>query len=106
MRSLSRITAAVTLFFYGYAICVPAWADSISSSAAAGNKAAQDAMNSWSAPTASSSEITFGSGGQKQTINLSELFPGVSDTTGSGDLKNLYGNDEGTLSAGSTANTS
>ncbi|TCV62826.1 conjugal transfer protein TraN [Pseudomonas fluorescens] len=106
MRSLSRITAAVTLFFYGYAICVPAWADSISSSAADGNKAAQDAMNSWSAPTASSSEITFGSGGQKQTINLSELFPGVSDTSGSGDLKNLYGNDEGTLSAGSSANTS
>lgn len=105
MGSICRVTAAVTLFFYGYAICFPAWADSITTSATDGNTAAKDAMNAWSPPTASSSAITYGSGDNKQSINLSELFPGVTDTSATGDLKSLYGDDDGTLSAGAKANT-
>lgn len=105
MTTAGRVTAAATLLFYTYSCFLPAWADNIAASASAGNAAAQDAMSAWTPPSVSGTAISYGSGSDKQSINISELFPGAGQSDGASDLSNLYGDDKGTLSAGSKANT-
>lgn len=105
MTTAGRVTAAATLLFYTYSCFLPAWADNIAASASAGNAAAQEAMSAWSPPSVSGSSISYGAGGEKQSINISELFPGAGQSDGASDLSNLYGDDHGTLSAGASANT-
>lgn len=105
MNMAGRTTAALTLLFYTYSSFLPAWADNIAASASSGNATAQEAMSAWTPPSVSDTAITYGSGADKQSINLSELFPGAGQNTGNEDLTNLYGDDQGTLSAGTKANT-
>ena len=105
MTTAGRVTAAATLLFYTYSVFLPAWADNIATSASAGNAAAQEAMSAWSPPSVSGNSISYGSGADTQSINISELFPGAGSSGGASDLSNLYGDDNGTLSAGASANT-
>lgn len=100
----ARVVAAITLFFYAYACPVMAWADSVTASAATGTATAKEALNAWSPPSASSTEITFGSDAAKQSISISELFPGVTDSSNTSALSNIYGDDKATMAAGSDAN--
>ncbi|HDU2624863.1 TPA: conjugal transfer protein TraN [Pseudomonas aeruginosa] len=99
------IAAAVTLFFYSYSIMLPAWADTVTNSAAEGNAAAAEALRNFSTPSVSDGSIIFGGAGEQQNISLNELFPGIGAGESKEDLENLYGDDHETLSVGGAANT-
>ncbi|KSQ21527.1 hypothetical protein APB26_31560 [Pseudomonas aeruginosa] len=101
---IKPLVAAATLFFYVYGSLLPAWADTISQSAADGNAAASEALNNFSTPSVSDGSIIFGSGDAQQNIQISDLFPGVSTGESQEQLEDLYGNDKETLSVGSSAN--
>ncbi len=94
------IAAAVTLFFYSYSIMLPAWADTVTNSAAEGNAAAAEALRNFSTPSVSDGSIIFGGAGEQQNISLNELFPGIGAGESKEDLENLYGDDHETLSVG------
>jgi hypothetical protein len=76
---MRKILASVTLFFYCYANLLPAWADVITQSAAEGNKAAMNAMETFQKPTLKDGEILFGNGGVNSSIKVQDLFPGALD---------------------------
>lgn len=76
MFKLKPIVSAATLFFYFYSSLLPAWADAVSSSAAQGNAAANEALQNFSVPNVSDGKIIFGDSGSAQEIKLSDLFPG------------------------------
>lgn len=103
MNAFLRVTSAITLFFYLNATTFPAWADAVSDSAKQGNAFAKEAMSAFQAPSVTDSAIVFGSGAEASSINLSDVFPGASSTNAP-DLEQLYGNDQGTLDYGTTAN--
>ncbi|HBO1620029.1 TPA: conjugal transfer protein TraN [Pseudomonas aeruginosa] len=104
MFKLKPIVSAATLFFYCYSSLLPAWADAVSSSAAQGNAAANEALQNFSVPNVSDGKIIFGDSGSAQDIKLSDLFPGVSSGESKEQLESLYGDDQETLSIGGQAN--
>ncbi|HDV6122846.1 TPA: conjugal transfer protein TraN [Pseudomonas aeruginosa] len=101
---MRKILASVTLFFYCYANLLPAWADVITKSAAEGNKAAMNAMETFQKPTLKDGEILFGNGGVNSSIKVQDLFPGALDVKDD-QSSAVYGDDEKTLELGGQANT-
>lgn len=103
MSAFFRGTASLTLFLYLNATVFPVWADAISDSANQGNAFAVEAMSTFQPPSVTDSAIIFGSGSESSKIDIKDVFPGATSTNAP-DLERLYGNDQGTLDFGSTAN--
>lgn len=102
---LKRITATVTCFLFTYAILLPAWGDAVTQSAADGNQAAVNALESFKVPSfdSESGEILFGASGQTSNIRAQDIFPGATDINSS-ELQDSFGDDEKTLRGGNLAN--